>query len=408
MNHKIVRCVNDLPSLFNKNSKVVTLFSGGLDSTYLLYLLEKLSIKKIIALMIDVGNDIDKTEIEQITNKFGAELMVIDARSHFLQDVVLPSIIAQSCYLNLHPISASLSRPIIAKEAVDLAKRIGADGILHTANLSQNSLRRLNGAIQQLGFGGVYGTPYEFSTITRQDKLIMLASLGVKAFGIRSLSGDSNLWCREFESGHLSDPEAFQVPEEAYHWSASHPSKNLLPIEVSITYHEGRPTKLNDKEIEPIRLIESLNKLVGIYGLGRFSGLEHLQNGEKVLEVREMPAAYFLLDAYKHLQSACIDSETIRTKMSLEQIWIREAIEGRWYGMLKSAAEQFFNEVAKSVSGRVQYRLNWRTLEVISIIAENPLYIRDRDQWEVNESLAALSAFQRMSGHANIKVLESA
>ncbi|WP_010103520.1 2OG-Fe dioxygenase family protein [Verminephrobacter aporrectodeae] len=37
---------------------------------------------------------------------------------------------------------------------------------MHTANQSQNSLRRLNGAIEQLGFAGYYGTPYEFSALT--------------------------------------------------------------------------------------------------------------------------------------------------------------------------------------------------------------------------------------------------
>jgi len=44
-----------------------------------------------------------------------------------------------------HPISASLSRPLLAKIAYEQAQSYGIDLIIHTANPTQNSLRRFDG-----------------------------------------------------------------------------------------------------------------------------------------------------------------------------------------------------------------------------------------------------------------------
>ena len=77
-----------------------------------------------------------------------------------------------------------------------------------------------------------------------------------------------------------------------------------------------------------VELIARLNEHVGAYGIGRYCGLEHLDDGEKVLEVREAPAAHLLMNAYRHLEMATLDPELLREKLSLEQIWVREAIEG--------------------------------------------------------------------------------
>jgi argininosuccinate synthase len=377
---KQISSIEDLQDVIKPNSRVLTLFSGGLDSTYLLHLLSKQLCKEVTALTVDLGDGVDHVEIQNLAEQFGARSMILDKRQEFAEQFVAPAIAAHASYLGVHPISSSLSRPFIVNQAVQLAKELNCDVILHTANQSQNSLRRLNGALKQLGFKGYYGTPYEFSALTREEKASELRDCGIDAFKTRNYSGDSNLWCREFESGLLDDPENFHTPEAMYRWSASKPTAKATQI--SISFKKGIPSSVNDQEMDVLELIEYLNREAGIYGIGRFSGLEHLVGGEKVLEVREMPAAHILLHAYRQLETACVEAEPIREKMSLEQIWIREAIEGRWYGTLREATQQFISSIAQNVTGTVTYHLDWRTLEVNSIRADEPLYIRDRDGWE--------------------------
>jgi argininosuccinate synthase len=380
--NKKISSIQEMIAITGNQKNVLTLFSGGLDSTYLLYLLAENNCKDIFALSVDMGDDVNSTRLEKIASHFGARLIVVDSKEIFAEEAVLPAIAAQARYLGIYPISASLSRPIIAREAIKLATLYNSQTILHTANQSQNSLRRLNGAITQLGFEGYYGTPYEFSVISREEKARVLRKAGVDGFNQQNISGDSNLWCREFESGTLSDPEEFHVPSSLYKWSIL--SNDRTPQDCSIHFTAGVPDAINGEKFSLVNLINHLNVIGGHYGIGRYAGLEHLERGEKILEVREMPAAYLLLDGYRHLETAIVSANTIKEKMIIEQIWVKEAVEGRWYGDLKKAAEAFINLIATKVTGTVNYKLNDYGAEIISIKADFPLYLRNRDEWEKN------------------------
>ncbi|TIU43722.1 MAG: argininosuccinate synthase, partial [Mesorhizobium sp.] len=83
---------------------------------------------------------------------------------------VKSAIRAHAKYLGIYPLSSSLSRPIIASLVVNHARSINSRLVLHTANLSQNSLPRLNNSIKRSGFSGNFGSPYECSVISRQQK----------------------------------------------------------------------------------------------------------------------------------------------------------------------------------------------------------------------------------------------
>lgn len=381
----LIRSLADLSIVARSTKRVLTLFSGGLDSTYVLKELATTGVREIIALTIDLGDGVDRDDLRDIAGRFGAKSVVIDGRSVFARDAVVPAIRAHAMYLGMYPISASLSRPIIARYAVEMANKLGCDAIVHTANQSQNSLRRLNGAIHQLGFRGFYGTPYEYSALTRNEKIARLKEIGLDRFEARGISGDSNLWCREFESGALDNPESFWVPESLFEWTAE--GGTLMSDELSVSFVNGRPVALDDIEMPTLDLIAQVNRQVGGFGIGRYAGLEHLDQGEKVLEVREAPAACLLMDAYRHLETATLDAELLRQKISLEQIWVREAVEGRWFADLRRAADCFISDTARQVTGSVSYRLRAGAADVCSIRAENPRYLTDRDQWEKEVAL---------------------
>ncbi len=380
MDSKKIRSLDDLSRVASQSRHVLTLFSGGLDSTYVLKKLARFGCR-ITALSVDVGEGIYRQDLFDIAHQFGATLEIIDARQEFVAEAVLPAIRAHAKYMGIYPISSSLSRPILARCAVNLALRLGCDAIVHTANQSQNSLRRLNGAIQQLGFTGWFGTPYEFSAISRKEKIEALALGGMTRFQARGISGDANLWCREFESGALDSPEFFEVPEELFSWTAA--KAGYYPrSELTLGFQAGTPVSLNGEALPLMELIARLNYDVGAFGIGRYCGLEHLEFGEKVLEVREAPAAMILMDAARHLETATLDAELLREKISLEQLWVREAIEGRWFGALREALDSFIVRAAQQVSGSVSYRLKPGMAETCSIKADQPLYLTDRDAWE--------------------------
>ncbi|WP_313058679.1 argininosuccinate synthase-related protein [Agrobacterium cavarae] len=379
-----IESFSHIAAIVDRNQPVVTMFSGGLDSTFLLHRLHELGFKNIDAVAVDVGEHVDGTRLSEVAARFGARFVHIDGRSAFLEKGVKPAIRAHAKYLGNYPLSSSLSRPVIAEIVVGHARSIGSTLVLHTANLSQNSLPRLNNSIELLGFDGAFGSPYVQSASSRQQKAAVLADIGLTFMSGRKLSGDENLWCREFESGPLDDPEDFNIPEEAFLWTRKHDDAGVE--EVSLTFEDGNLIAIDGHELPLIEAIAHLNTRIGKFGHGRYVGLEHLSTDDKVLEVREAPAAAIIMDALRHLEVASLSTGTMTLKQRLEQSWVQEAVSGRWGNTSHAMCERAISAALEGVGGTVTYIVDRNRFLPRSIIASNPRYVRDRDLWEYEEA----------------------
>lgn len=371
-----------------RDAPVVTMFSGGLDSTYLLFRLQQLGFTNIHAVSVDVGAPIDEDELTKCASHFGATFKCLEGRDLLVNEGVIPAIRAHANYMDMYPISSSLSRPVIARLVTDYAKTLNAGLLLHTANLSQNSLPRLNNSIRRYDFSGKFGSPYVYSVVSREKKAEELAAVGLTFMSDRKLSGDENLWCREFESGPLDDPESFTIPEDAYEWTRR--SKDRTPQTLTLSFENGNLVSVNGAKLPLIEAIALLNKEVGKFGHGRFVGLEPISSDNKVLEVREAPAAAIIMNALRHLEVATLDTNTLDLKQHLEQKWVREAVAGRWGSACHAMCDAGIASALNGVGGSVSYYIDETRYLPCSIVARNPLYIRDRDQWELEASKSGL------------------
>ncbi|MET3524843.1 argininosuccinate synthase-related protein [Mesorhizobium abyssinicae] len=388
----------DLEAFPDRTAPVATMFSGGLDSTYLLYKLQSLGFGNIEAVAVDVGTRVDQPSLERTAAMFGARFVCLEGRGAFVEQGVKPAIRAHAKYLGDYPLSSSLSRPIIASLVVDHARSIGSQLVLHTANLSQNSLPRLNNSIKRSGFSGNFGSPYECSVISRQQKASDLSKCGATFVADRTWSADENLWCREFESGPLEDPENFSIPEEAFAWTRNSPEEQ--PEEIKLGFADGSLVSIDDRDVALIDAIAFLNNAVGKFGHGRFVGLEHITTGQKVLEVREAPAAAIILDALRHLENASLDVASIVLKQGLEQAWSQEAVSGAWGSTIHQMCERAIATALEGVSGSVSYTIDHTRFLPRSIVARAPKYIRDRHLWEYDAASHRVSSKASRSRHS--------
>lgn len=71
-----IRSFQDVLSIDDRHSPIVTLFSGGLDSSYLLSILFEAGFTQVVALCVDLGEGQDPKELDKATRRFGAELVV--------------------------------------------------------------------------------------------------------------------------------------------------------------------------------------------------------------------------------------------------------------------------------------------------------------------------------------------
>jgi len=384
---KEIQSFDDLEGIRDRTAPVVTAFSGGVDSSYLLLMLKKLNFTKVYAVSVNVGapmTDDELAEQKQAAEVLGASLVVLDGQEQFIAQAIIPAIKACASYLGGFPVSSSLSRPVIAGMIVGYAKQIGAGLILHTANLSQNSLPRLNNGIKLAGHTGPYGSPYTHSVIPRQDKIDALAEAGLRFLEHRGLSGDKNFWCNEFESGSLDDPSEFTVPEQAYIWTAYDYTPETSRIKLA--FENGLPVSIDDKEMPLIDIIKKLNTRVGKFCVGRYEGLEHVLPGQEgegaVLEVREAPAATMIFDALHHLSSGSLPAATFLALKTNQMRWALEAAEGRWGSDIHKTCGEEISTTMEQVSGNVSFTLGYRRMELCGVAPVNSICVTNRDAWE--------------------------
>ena len=103
--------------------KVVLAYSGGLDTSCLIRWLKDKGYE-VIAFMADVGQGSDFKAIEKRALATGAsKVYILDLKAEFVKDYVFPAIKANAAYEGKYFLATALSRPLIAKHQVAVAKK---------------------------------------------------------------------------------------------------------------------------------------------------------------------------------------------------------------------------------------------------------------------------------------------
>src|SRR3954454_8835160 len=113
--------------------RVLLLYSGGLDTSVMLKWIQDEYEAEVVALTVNLGQPGEDYEVVKgkATNLGAIEAHVVDAREEFAQEYVLPAIKANADYGDGYPLFTALGRPLIAKLAVEYARRTGCDTIAH-------------------------------------------------------------------------------------------------------------------------------------------------------------------------------------------------------------------------------------------------------------------------------------
>src|SRR5918998_3569246 len=133
-------------------SRVLLLYSGGLDTSVMLKWIQDEYEAEVVALTVNLGQpDEDYDVIRGKALRLGAlECHVVDAREEFAGEYVLPAIKANALYGGGYPLFTALGRPLIAKLAVQYARRTGCDTIAHGCTGKGNDQVRIEATVATL------------------------------------------------------------------------------------------------------------------------------------------------------------------------------------------------------------------------------------------------------------------
>jgi len=338
--------------------KVVLAYSGGLDTSVAVKWLVNRGYN-VVAYMSDVGQGGDFKAVKDRALVAGASKVIIeDLKEEFAQDFIFPALKANAVYESRYYLATALSRPIIAKGLVEAAKKEKADFVAHGCTGKGNDQVRFEVSCAILGPKLKTIAPvreWEFNSREAEINYAKAQKIPIDVTKKSPYSIDKNLWGISIECGVLEDPWQ-EPPEDAYQMTKK-TAKAKKPRYVEIQFDSGVPIELDGAYMEPVELIETLNKLGGEFGIGRSDMVENRLVGIKSREVYEAPAATILVSAHRDLEAMTLDRELTHFKDGVSLKYAELIYYGLWYTPLKKALDKFIDETQRAVTGAVRVRL---------------------------------------------------
>jgi argininosuccinate synthase len=356
--------------------RIVLAYSGGLDTSVALRWLTDEYGAEVIALLVDVGQGIDRGQVLRRAEAAGAaDVVIVDAREEFAREFVLPVLQAGALYEGRYPLVSALSRPLIARHLVDVAREHGAGAVAHGCTGKGNDQVRFETAVAALAPDLAVLAPVRDWGMTREQEIAYaeLHGIEVPVKSGEAYSIDHNLWGRSIEAGPLEDP--WTAPTEAAFALTSAPDRALpAPQEVTIAFEAGVPVAVDGEPLDLVALIGRAGALAGAHGVGRVDMIENRLVGIKSREVYEVPAAALLLAAYSGVEELVCERDLANTKAGLAQRYAELVYNGLWYSPLRAALAAFMDTAAVDVTGEARVRLFRGSCAIVGRRAPGSLY----------------------------------
>lgn len=357
--------------------KVVLAFSGGLDTSVILKLIQEKLGAEVIAVTIDAGQGDNTIELEKKAKELGAgKFFCFDCKREFATQYISKSILANGLYEREYPLSTALARPLIAEKLVEVAKKEGADAIAHGCTGKGNDQVRFDLAIEALSNLKIIAPVREWG-LTR-DWEMEYAKKNSIPVSKKIYSIDANMWGRSIEGGSLEDP-SFEPPEDIFLWSKIENENDEI---IKLEFRNGLPVALNDESVGLSTLIESLNKIAGSHGIGRIDHIEDRVVGIKSREVYECPAATVITKAHFALEKLTMTKWMLDFKALAEQRWSWLVFNGLWFEPLRGALDEFMKKANEHVNGSISLRLSKKSFSLAGMNSDESLYHKEVSTFE--------------------------
>ena len=366
----------------NKNNikKVVLAYSGGLDTSIIIpWLKENYNDPEIIAVSGNVGQASELEGLEEKALKTGAsKLYIEDLTEEFLTDYVFPCVQADALYED-YMLGTACARPPIAKRIAEIALKEGADAICHGCTGKGNDQVRFELAIKAFAPDMPVIAPWREWDIKSREEEIDYAeahNVPLKINRETNYSKDKNIWHLSHEGLDLEDP----ANEPTYNkpgfleMSVSPEMAPDKPTYVTVHFEKGVPTAVDGKEMGPVELVDTLNKLGGANGIGLLDIVENRLVGMKCRGVYETPGGAILYKAHKVLESICLDKETVHYKALIGQKLAEIVYNAQWFSPLTKAILAFVKTTQETVTGDVKLKLYKGNMINASVTSPYSLY----------------------------------
>ena len=346
-----------------KIKKVVLAYSGGLDTSIIIpWLHENYPGCEVIAVSGNVGQADELEGLEEKALATGAsKLYVLDLTEEYVNEYIMPCLKAGAMY-ETYLLGTSHARPCIAKGLAEIAKKEGADAIVHGCTGKGNDQVRFELALKHFAPEIPVIAPWREWDIKSREEEIAYAEahhIPLKITKETSYSKDKNLWHLSHEGLDLED-----TGNEPQYEKPGFLEMGVSPIDapdtptyITLDFEKGIPVALNDTPMSAKEIILALNEIGGANGIGIIDIVENRLVGMKCRGVYETPGGTVLYRAHSILETLCLDKMTMHEKEKLAVTFGELVYNGQWFTPLREALSAFVDKTQERVTGKVKLKL---------------------------------------------------
>src|SRR5258707_315675 len=258
--------------------KIVSAYSGGLDTSVLLSWIKEKYNAEMIAFCANIGEEEELRGLEQKAKKTGAsKIYIVDLQEEFARDFIFPMIQASAVYESQYFLGTSIARPLIAKGMIEIARKEKADALAHGATGKGNDQVRFELTAAALAPELQVIAPWRDGRFREEfpGRAEMIAycdakKIPVQASAKKPYSMDRNLLHISFEAGILEDPwmDAFAPKnKDMFKLSVDPEDAPDKPEYVTLEFKKGNCVSVKGTPRNPLAVMRGLNKLGGKHGV---------------------------------------------------------------------------------------------------------------------------------------------
>ncbi len=396
----------------------VLAFSGGLDTTWCAVWLREQG-HEVHAVTVQTGG-FDARELEQIERRARqarvAEWRLIDGRAELFRDLLRYLIYANALRGGVYPLCVAAERVVQARLCAEYARRTGARALAHGSTGAGNDQVRFDVGFRVFAPELAVLAPVREHGLSRAEATRYLVERGIEIPSRTTrYSLNRGLWGTTIGGAETLSSDGV-LPEEAWCLTAAPAQRPSEPEENTITFERGVPTALDGQALDPVTLIETLNRRAGRHGVGRGMHLGDTILGIKGRVAFEAPAAITLITAHRELEKLVLSRQQLFWKQMLGELYGAAVHEARYFDPLMRDIEAFLESSQRRVSGCV--RVQWLAGQVSVLGVTSPCSLMDPELARYGESStlwngAEAAGFSRLYGladwlHARVAQLLSA
>src|SRR5256714_13719399 len=241
-----------------KINKIVLAYSGGLDTSGMLWRLREKYQCEVVCYCADVGQGAEMDGLEEKAKATGgSKLYIEDLREEVVRDYVWTSVKANAVYEGVYLMGTSLARPGIAKRQIEIARKENADAVAHGATGKGNDQVRFELTYYALQPDIKVIAPWREWEFGGRTDLIAYAEthgIPVSATIDKPYSTDRNLMHVSYEGGILEGPWA-EPRENIFQITRSPENARDEAQYIEIGFAHGEPVSINGEQMEPVALL---------------------------------------------------------------------------------------------------------------------------------------------------------